>query len=523
MRQPRAKTKPRKTTLASFPVPTAGLISNRNLAMPTGRAIPPGAAILENWFPTPSTIRLRRGLQRRSTIDDGKPVTSLFTYVLGGQQQLFAATDDGIYDVTRDDDPEPILGGTVNGDWVTVQFSTTGGTYVIGVNGTDTGFIYDGSSFANWTLTGVDTADLSYIWVYKRRIWLIEKDSLNAWYLPVDQIGGEAEMFPLGGEFNRGGSLLFGQNWSLDSGGDGGLSEQCIFVSTQGEVVTYQGLAPDSAETWGKVGTYRIGSPLGKKAFIRAGGDLVIATSIGFIPLGQAIQRDYAALGAIAISQPIADEWRNAVTLRGMDGWICELWGEGGMVLVAPPTPSDMAPVVYVTNSDSAAWATFTGWRPTAMETFRGGLVLGSTEGRVQNAWIGGRDEDMPYTGIAMPLFNDLGAPGQRKFAEFARAVLRSTNPVTERITARFDWNMSPPAPPAGAVPDAKSLWDLGEWDSAVWNEARMTNIQEYWRSVGGTGYAASVVLQITSGAAIPIDAELVRLDFTYAQGDVVT
>ena len=598
MRQPRTKTKPRKTTLASFPVPTAGLISNRNLALPTGQGVPPGAAILENWFPTPSTIRLRRGLQRRATIDDEKPVKSLFTYVLGEQQQLFAATDDGIYDVTASDDPAPILTGTTNGDWVTLQFSTTGGTYVIGVNGSDTGFIYDGTSFwpyitgGIWSMAvttspdfvpgevvtggtsgatatvwavetgilylrdktgdfeaaeaitgsiagagtvdsvavvaapgpeGMDPADMSYVWAYKQRIWFIGKNTLNAWYLPVDQVGGVAEAFPLGGVFNRGGSLLFGQNWSLDSGGDGGLSEQNVFCTTQGEVAAYQGLSPDSAETWGKVGVYRIGVPLGKKAFIRAGGDLVIATSIGFIPLGQAIQRDYAALGTIAISQPIADEWRNAVTLRGMTDWHCELWGEGGMVLVAPPTPSDMAPVVFVTNSDSAAWATFTGWRPVSMEVFRGALILGSIEGKVQNAWVGGKDEDLPYTGIAMPLFNDMGGPGQRKFAEFARAVLRSTIGVVEKIAARFDWDMSVPAAPAGVVPAVQSLWDLGEWDSSVWNEAALVNIQDQWRSVGGTGYAATVVLQVTSGADIPADVELVRLDYTYSQGDIVT
>lgn len=626
MRQPRTKTKPSKTTLASFPVPTAGLISNRNLALPTGQGVPPGAAILENWFPTPSTIRLRRGLRRRATLPDGKPVRSLFTYVLGEQQQLFAATDDGIWDVTTVAEPYPhivspgegeglgteggefigwgsvdgldVLTGTTNGDWITLQFSTTGGTYVIGVNGADPGFIYDGTTFwpyitgGIWSMAvttspdfvpgevvtggtsgatatvwavetgilylrdktgdfdaaeaitgsvagagtvdsvavvaapgpeGMDPADMSYVWAYKQRIWFIEKNTLNAWYMPVDQVGGEAEIFPLGGVFNRGGSLLFGQNWSLDSGGDGGLSEQNVFVTTEGEVAAYQGLSPDSAETWGKVGVYRIGKPLGKKAFIRAGGDLVIATSIGFIPLGQAIQRDYAALGTIAISHPIADEWRNAVTQRGLDNWQCELWGEGSMVLVAPPTPSDMAPVVFVTNSDSAAWATFTGWRPVSMEVFRGALVIGSTEGKVQNAWVGGRDEDLPYTGTAMPLFNDLGAPGQRKFAEFARAVLRSAFPVIEKITARFDWSMTRPAVPNGASPPVQSLWDLGEWDSAVWNEEVLTNIQDQWRSVGGTGFAATVVLQVTSGADIPADVELVRLDYTCAQGDIVT
>lgn len=48
--------------------------------------------------------------------------------------------------------------------------------------------------------------DLNYVWVYKNRLFFVEKDSLNAWYLPVDSIGGAAEKFPLGGVFTRGGS-----------------------------------------------------------------------------------------------------------------------------------------------------------------------------------------------------------------------------------------------------------------------------------------------------------------------------
>lgn len=626
MRQPRTKTKPRKTTLASFPVPTAGLISNRNLATPTGRNVPPGAAMLENWFPTPSTVILRRGLRRRATLPNGLPVRSLFTYVLGIQQELFAATDDGIWNVTTVSQPYPqiispgdgeglgtddgeffgwgsvdgldVMTGTTDGDWVTVQFSTAGGTYVIGVNGVDPGFIYDGSEFWPYVAGGVSALEvtatgdfvggevvtggtsgatatvyrattgflyltgitgtfqvaeaitgsvdgvgvvvtlpvmiapgvtglasnrMTYVWAYKQRLWFIERDSLNAWYLPVDQVGGAATVLPLGGVFNRGGSLLFGQNWSLDTGGEGGLSEQNVFVTTEGEVAAYQGANPASAADWSKVGIYRIGRPLGKKAFIRAGGDLVIATTIGFIPLGQAIQRDYAALGTIAISQPIADEWRNAVTDRGMENWQCELWGEGSMVLVAPPTPDDLAPVVFVTNSDSAAWALFTGWQPTSMETFRGALILGSIGGRVQNAWLGGNDEGLPYTGTCLPLFNDLGSPGQRKFVEFARAVTRSAFPINERITARFDWNMNvPPAPDAAPVRGA-SLWDVGLWDEAVWNAERGTVITERWRSVGGTGYAASVFVQVTSGAEAPLEVELARIDVSYAIGDIIT
>lgn len=696
MRVPTQRRRPRKSKLASFPVPTAGLISNRNLAQPTGQNVPPGAETLINWFPTPSTAILRRGLRRRATLPNGETVKGLFTYVLGQQKQLFAATDDGVWDVTTVASPYDWAVGTdgedeaigteggdaigaysvsadpeyaaTDGDWVTVQFSTAGGTYVIGVNGVDPAFIYDGTDFwpyvaggvqqlgvtitdafedgetmtgpatvqygldslsgtfsAGETVTGGTSAEtavvmdasptsitlrslsgpltpgetitggtssataevvgagddvtpsatvlrsgvgmiyltgvtgefvvgdavvgdvagtatvtdapvliapgiegiastrLAYVWTYKKRLWFIERDSLNAWYLPVDQVGGTATVLPMGGVFNRGGSLLWGQTWSLDSSGDGGLSEQCVFTTTEGEVAAYQGISPDDAQTWSKVGVYRIGTPLGKNAFIRAGGDLVVATSIGFIPLGRAIQSDYAALGLIAISQPIADEWRRAVDERGAAGWICELWGEGSMTLVAPPPVDGPAPQIMVANSDSGAWSLFVGWSPTAIVSFMGGLVIGSTGGRVQNAWIGGNDEGDPYTGVMVPLFNDLGSPGQRKIAKFARVVKRSAVESAESVQALWDWDMTIPAAPDAAPVTVGAEWDNAIWDESIWDSERGTFITEAWNAVGGSGFAASVVVQVTSGNDVPLDVEVIRMDFSFELADIIT
>lgn len=616
--------KPRTTTLASFPVPTMGLISNANLATPPQG----GASVLLNWFPTTNSIRLRRGMRRWASMSEGSPVKAVFTYTSGLQQQLFAANDDGIFNVTNVPEPysmmigagflddvlgtenDDILGvsstdglgvmsGTKSGDWVTLQFSTAGGTFLIGVNGIDDGFIYDGVDFWPYVSGGVSSLGVSgatgdfqpgdevlgdvsgatgvvvkeasgflylrnisgtfqvgelvegaisgtaqvdqlpvqiapgidgiasnrfsYVWSYKNRVWFIERDTLNVWYLPVDQIGGTANVFPLGGIFPRGGSLLWGQSWSLDSSGDGGLSAQNVFVTTEGEVASYQGLSPESADSWSIVGVYQIGTPLGKKAWIRAGGDLIIATTLGMIPLGRAISTDYAGLGLIAISNPIADQWKEAVEIRGTENWVCHLWGEGQMMLVSPPVPADAAPMVMVANSDSGAWCIFDAWQPTSMATFRGGLFMGSTRGRVQQGWIGGEDEGATYTGVAVPLFNDLGAPGQLKIAKVARAVMRSAYAIRDSLIAVFDWRQSiPPAPSAAVVPVA-SVWDGGIWDVSLWNAERNSIITDRWHSVGGSGYASSVVLQITSGAPVPLDVEVVRFDYSYVNADIIT
>ena len=565
MRRPTTKQKPQTAKLHSIPAPIGGLISNRSLAMAARvQNLRPGAEVLENWFPIATGIITRRGSRRWATIG-GPRVRAMFSYTSGEQQELFAATDAAIWDITNtftlqpwalsaggdtmiavDETPggevaigedgaqgKNVFTSATNGDWSVVQFTTAGGTFLVGVNGTDPGFIYDGTTWESAdtgtiaitfpTGSTLTTADLSYVWMYQKRIWFIEKNSLNVWYLPVDQVGGELTLFPLGGVFPRGGTLLWGQSWSLANGGAGGLSDQCVFCTTEGEVASYQGIDPGQAATWSKVGNYRIGRPLGRKALIKAGGDLVIATTLGFVSLQMASQTDSAALGARAVSSPIEDEWAQAVQLRGQDEWRCQVWADGQMVLIAPPTPINREPVVFVANSVTGAWGKITGWDITAMEVFRGSVFFGSRDGNVRQGWVGGTDEGKPFTCNCLPLYDSINAPASIKLAKMARAVMRSAYAVRERVTAMFGFSMTMPPPPNASAIPVGNEWDNAIWNQSLWDAERASIYSADWRSVGGSGADVSVAVQITSGSDVPLDTELVRIDLTYSVAGMVT
>jgi hypothetical protein len=622
--------KPRISQMRTFPAATAGWISNQNLAAP--RSSPQGAAVLENVFPTATGGEVRRGSAIYATLEDEtKPVTALFSYNNGNNKKLFAANDEKIYDITVitspvnyrlvDDDGNYIVDdlgnflgesstgeldvvvGQTGGNWIVTQFATTGGVYLVAVNGEDEMQLYDGTTWypingeainslnydaetlpftAGATLTGgtsgatatiirvtdngttgtllignvtggpfqnneiisggggsatadgtistlfvavtgIATSSLSYVWSYKNRLFFIEKDSMNAWYLPIDAIGGALTKFPMGGVFPSGGSLLFGASWSLDSSGDGGLSEQCIFVTTEGEVAVYQGDNPSTAATWSKVGTYRIGKPLGPQAWIRAGGDLVIATDIGAVPLSQAIQRDYAALSPSAVSFPIETAWNEAVALRRSENWHCVVWPERQMVVVSIPTVNEQPPAMYVANARTGAWANFTGWSGTCLEVFNGRMFFGSQSGKVIEAYVTGLDEGSTYTAVYVPLFTDLGNSGALKIAEIARLVTRSAQDINPQLSVMLDYVVDLPASPSAAPIAAGSEWDVGVWDVSVWGQETAKKIQQNWTSVGGVGYALAPAAQITSGSIIPLDCELIRLELTYDTADIVS
>lgn len=558
MRLPTQRQKPRTAQNAAFPAPIGGWIANRSKAVARAANLPPGAAILENWFPTATGCKLRRGSARWATVGQGvDPVLSLFTYNVGAQQQFFAATMSTIYDVTTISNPYTYVVGTENdeqigtgndnvlgsslatqiprmegltgGDWVTVQFSTDGGTFLRGVNGKDTPFVYDGGAFSTTpALTFEDgeqaePQDLSYVWSYKRRLFFIRGNTLDAYYLPVNSVGGKLSVLPLGAIFPLGGTLLFGASWSLGTSDQGGLSAQCVFVTTEGEVAVYQGSNPDSIDDWRLVGVYRIGRPLGKNAHISAGGDIIVATTIGFLPLSEAVQREYAALSPAAVSNPIEEAWSLAVSRRNGQDWHCETWPDGQMVIVAPPAPATAGKTAFVANANTGAWCSFTGWNIRCMTIFRGQLFFGSDFGAIVRAYVGGTDQGQAYTGRYLGLFDDMGAVASRKIVQVSRVTLQSSVQINPTTDAHFDWVMDlPPAPNAESVA-VDNVWDAALWDRAIWDTSTDAFVYQAWNSVGGSGARMAPSVQITSGAAVPLDVEMVSVDVTYTIADLVS
>lgn len=556
MRRPAQRIKPRIAKNVQFPAPVSGWIRNQALATPNARApdgsVIRGAFALENWFPTTTGVRMRGGSSLHSLLGDGSlPVLSLFKYVNGNNRSMFASTATGIFDVTTasdignllvddlgniliDDNGEFLLVGTIGltavagtgvltgGDWSIVQFATAGGTYLRGVNGVDTPVAYDGT---NWgtalaiTGSGLTPSDLSNVWAFKNRLFFVQKNSLNAWYLPVASVAGVAVIFPLGGVFNLGGSLLYGATWSIDSGD--GLSEQCVFISTEGEVVVYRGDDPSVAASWTKVGVYRIGKPRGPHAFIRAGGDLLIGTDIGFVPLSQAVKRDYAALGPVAVSYPIETAWNDAVDERSGDYWHCEIWPTKQMVLMTLPTSTGQTPEIFVANARTGAWGLYTGWNATCILQFEDRLFFGSVNGLIVEGEVTGADRDNPYVCTCVPLFDPLKAPASTKTALQARATIRSTRKMKVKLSLQHDFVVRLPAPPDDSSIATGSLWGLALWGLGKWGGSLEKNTYQEWQSTPGSGYALSIATQITSGNTSPPDSELVAIDMTYDLGDV--
>lgn len=515
-------------------VPSRGLIANENL----GATLPGGASIMENWFPTAVGARLRGGVDLHFVAGDGTDtVIRLFSYVNGSNKSLFASTADAIYDATTTLDPfafadengdtwvdengdeigvsgaSAAVSSLTGGDWVTCQFTTSGGTFLSMVNGADDYYTYDGSAFSDsaFTLTGVAGADLNYVWAYKSRLFFVEKDSLNAWYLAVDSVGGTATEFPLGGVFQLGGSLLFGASWALNDGG--GLSDNCVFVTTEGEVAVYAGEDPAS---WALVGKYQIGRPLGKHAFVRSGGDLLIATEIGIIPLSQATDKTIENLAPAAMTYPIEEEWNRAVRRRSTADWFMELYPARQMLVVGISPLSGVQNTMFVANVRTKAWCVYPDISSYTLKTFDGGLYLGTTLGRVRRMETTGSDDGEPYTATMAPLFEDMGAPEAVKSGNYIRATFRGDSDPSPKLTMLYDYNLTVPSAPDAYTETTASVWDTGVWGVSTWGASRTLSIYEAEKSARGLGYVLSPCVQVTSAGLSTPQIEVSRLEIGF-------
>ena len=370
-------------------------------------------------------------------------------------------------------------------------------------------------------VTGVAMADLIYLAYHNSRVWAVKKNSLDAYYLDTLAIGGAATKFPLGGIFTRGGSLLFVAEWSLDEGN--GLNASLAFFTTEGEVAVYSGTDPTAAATWALKGVYRIGLPLGKDAWIKAGGDIIVATDIGMIPLSQAVNRDFAALTLSAISNPIEDQWSRAVATRTSRDWVCESWPTKQMLLVAAPPTDTEQRGMFVANLLTGAWSFFTAWDGTTLQLFGSRMFWGTDSGTMIEAEVSGSDQGSTYVAVYVPLFDDCKMPAALKTLTMARAVYRAPVSANPKVSGQFDFDVSLPTAPDAYANSSSSVWGGGVWGTSVWAEPVVKETFNAWQSVAGSGYAIAPALQITSGNLALPNLDLVRIDVLYDLADAVS
>lgn len=457
------------------------------------------AVVLDNWFPEDDKITLRQGHASHATGMTGNIDTLLEYTTTAGADKLFACDTDGdIYEVTSAGAVgAAVVTGMTGIQWQHQQIGTAGGNFLIAVNGLDTPREYDGASWTTASITGPTATDLIWINLHQRRLFFGEKNSLSFWYLDVNSKSGAATEFSLAGVARLGGYLMAMGTWTRDAGD--GADDVAVFLTSEGEAIIYQGTDPSSETTWGLVGVFRVGSPIGRRCFTKAGGDLIFITQDGFVSANRTI-----ASGRPAISEQINSALNKAVRSNGANfGWQPIIYPSGNMLIFNVPQGGTMAHQ-YVFNTITNAPCRFTGLNARCWGMLNDELYFGGMDGTVYKFDTTNADAGSNIVGDALQAFSYFGTPGRIKAFKLAEAVFLSTGPPSYGIGLNYDFkqNALQESDIAGGDTTGFAVWDTAKWDEANWGGDGQ--LFRSWRGVTGHGTSAGIRLRTDTKTSRP-------------------
>ena len=469
------------------------------------------AITLDNFFPGTDNVKLRPG---HSEFADGlgsDATETLIAYASGASTALLGICEGDVYDVTAGGAVGAALkSGLTNSRFQWVNFKG----YALFFNGLDTPQKYDGSAVTDTVITGsgLTATDLIAPWIFKERVFLIERDTLSAWYLGTGAIAGSASELDFSGFCKLGGKLVAGGTWTRDGGS--GPDDFCVFLTSKGEALVYQGTDPSDAATWALVGVYKIGEPIGDKPLMNLATELVAITTGGFQPLSKALS------GGGSTASALSDKIRNAVNTAtrsygGLFGWEGIYYPRANWVLFNVPIHEGVTSHQYVANEITGSWCRFKGMNASCWAVHDGQLYFGGAGGMVFLADDGRSDNGEGIVGDIVPAFNYFGRRGQQKRFTAARPVFSTDGNVEVTYTLNTDFELRTPDAVITVVSPG-SEWDEDEWDVAIW--AGGLEVRKAWRSLAKVGYCASLATRVVTYS---VQVELNTNDYVFEPGGV--
>lgn len=450
------------------------------------------AYILDNWFPVEDKVFLRRGFAEHATGMSGA-VETLMTYTgVDGDEELFGANDGNIYDVSSAGSVGTAKVNSLTNDrWQYVNMGTSGGQFLLAMNGADTPITYDGTNWSTASISGSGLTAANLIWccLHQRRLWMGEEDSLDAWYLGTNAISGTATKFPLAGIASLGGYIMAMGTWSRDGGE--GADDVAVFVTSQGQVILYSGYDPSDATLWSLVGVFNIGKPIGRRCLVKFGAELIIITEDGFMPLSAILSLDRAEAKKFAISAKIDGAVNEAVTTyRSVFGWQPILYPEGKMIIFNIPQSTTISHQ-YVFNTNTKAPCRFTGVNAVCWGLLDNKPYFGGADGKVYQFDTGTDDNGAAIAGDALQAFSNFGYADVEKAFKGVEPIFQSGGDPSAAVDLNIDYEIKA----ATGIPEESSSssakWGIDKWGIGTWGS--QNQIWRGWRGVRGKGRAAAV------------------------------
>lgn len=506
------KVKTQSSNVVTIPAPIGGWNARDSL----GAMDIQDAVTLTNWWPGTNAVVLRYGYSQYATGITGQ-VESVMAYSSGTANKLFASATTKIYDVTA--------GGAVgaaavssltNAKWQYINMTTTANSYLLLVNGADKLRYFTGSAWAKdgdgapFDITGVDTATCSNITLFKNRVWLIQDGTLKTWYLPINSIGGAANSLDMSSLVQMGGYLVAAMTWTLDAGY--GMDDYLVFITSNGETLVWRLTDPTTPTGISLIGVYQLGAPIGKRCWTKFGGDLLIITQDGVVPMSGALQSSRLD-PRVSITNKIQYAMSTAISSYSANfGWELLYFPKENQLIMNVPVSEGSQQQQYVMNNITKSWCNFTGWNANCWTLWKDNPYFGGNE-YVGLAWNTNADNGTDITSFALQSFQTYGKANQKQ-CQMIRYHLFTNGFPTVYGNVNVDYNLADTAQSLNFAPVTFASWGTALWDTAVWGDTLVPSAD--WQGVTEIGYSFAPILKTASQG---IQIQWVAADLVFTGG----
>jgi hypothetical protein len=419
--------------------------------------------------------------------------------------------------------------GLVDKNRVTVAGATESnynGTYVIDVTGASTfTYVMATAPAANATvvgtytvfgLTGVDSSTLANVNLFKNRLYYCQENTLDFWYGGVDEISGALSRFPLGGVARNGGYLQAMGTWTLDAGY--GVDDMAVFVTSMGEIIVYKGSNPSDPADWSLVGVWQMGQTFSRRCFFKWGGDLLLLTQDGLVPLTAALQSSRLDPRVNLTDKIFYAISQAATQFFALDGWQINYFASENMLILSIPTNAGMEQ--FVMHTITKSWARFTGIEAYCWEVSGDADIHFGGNGIVGDFYQATSDNGSNIVATCQQAYNYFETRGQQKRFTLVRPILQTDNGLpTVLCGISTDFDTTPLTNQIAFNPNIIStgIWDVSDWDEANWGGGLVTT--KIWQGVTGLGYAGSININVASQG---IELHWASTDYVMEKGSVI-
>ncbi len=528
----RLGTAPPPTMKAETRVASVGGINSRDSVM----QMPPEDCIYcHNLMPAEYGMRLRKGYREWA---NGLPSKANTILPYEGQvadaseDRLWAVTKEGIFNVSLFNTTAPVqevvFGITTTehaGYGVWTEFTNDAASRFLQYADGEHGLHEYSEDTGLWTIpsiTGPTVANIAFVFNWKNRLWYIENDSGDAWYLAPDSNSGNATKFTFGSKFTHGGELKALYSWTVD-GGDG-IDDLLIAVSRGGDVLVYKGSDPSNAE-FGLVGSFYIGEvPESRRLGVPYGGELFLISVYGIISIRDLLQGVLPSDTQKSPSAKVNRFLRNMVQSGKNDvGWALNIFPADGFMQVVVPYSQVKDATQFNYNLVTRAWGMWEGVPVNSAATWNEFYYIGDSETSV---WIYDGEVDglelavdgSPGVPIEFDVLTSFQAPSgdhsNFKRVGFIRTIGFIAGTAGLNVKAVYDYAFEEVlvAPVQPSSP-GNNVWDTALWDVDLWDfTAQGASFPQ-----GALGIGRTVAIGMRGSASTRIN--IIGWDITWTQG----